>query len=600
MNRGRVPGTPICKAIAVLAGVLLALAGGTAAAAAHVASYDLTIDVDPDARSVRIDARVDVAGHGDLVLHLAPFARDIASGGAFAAELATEPVTGQRAWRLQASDAAPGDELALTYVLDVTPDVEGIALHLGDREGYLLSESAWYPVQLEPLLPRPTPYHLRVRLPDGLIAAGGGAVDVGDDATTIRHAGPGRPFFAYRSYERASEGPLELWLPTEMATEAHGLLPRLAPVVDDIVARYETAFGEACEAVRLVAVTRRGGWGAPCALLLSDDTFAQLADTGEVGAGSYGFLAHELAHTWWGNRVVPAPAAYGLLVEGIAEYLSALAVEARYGAAEADRMWRGWRMDALGDDALAELTVLDDAYYTVAYAKGAWVHRMLADWIGEDAYLEILGELAREASRPDLASYRARLERASGLDLAPFFQEWVHGSAYPRYELDGAAGAWTLRNSGDAATPPLPLELDGERRRVTVAPGETLHLAAETVRVDPGNRVLALAARVDPATRALADAIMDRLTGALTSGDPDRVRAVFTQRDEAVETIAGLAGQLVVDHWSLQSADDGPPRTLTYQLEATLGGRPLAGPLVVELEPGNEPRTVASVRLNYR
>ena len=588
------------RLLTVSAAILLAVTAGALASAAQVATYALTLDVDPDARSVRIDARLEVEGEGDLVLHLAPFARDIESGGSFEAELATEPVTGQRAWRLETSGLEPGAELSLTYVLDVTPDVEGIALHLGEREGYLLSESAWYPVQLEALLPRPTPYRLTVRLPDGLIAAGGGTIEVATGTTTIRHAGPGRPFFAYGPYERSAQGALELWLPTTLAALDEELLPRLAPALDDIVQRYEDRFGDACEVVRLVAVTRRGGWGAPCALLLAEDTFASLAAADEVGPGSYGFLAHELAHTWWGNRVVPTTNAYGLMVEGMANYLSALAVEARYGDEAAASMWREWRLDAVSDDALAELTVLDDAYYTVAYAKGAWVHRMLADWVGEDAYLRALGELAREASRPELADVQARLERASGLDLERFFREWAYGAVYPRYELDGAAGAWTLRNTGDAATPPLTLELDGQRVRVTVEPGASRELSADTVRIDPDGRVLALPAPVDAATRTLANEIMERLTAALETGDPARVRAVFAERGEAVETIAGLAGDLVIDDWRLRSADDGPPRTLTYQLEATLGGRTLAGPLVLSIDSADEPRTVASVRLNYR
>jgi hypothetical protein len=590
------------RSIAFLATLLLFLAAGGAAASARVAAYDLTLELEPDARTMSVRGRIEVEGEGALSLHLAPFARDLeadAPAGPIETALATEPVTGQRAWRLDASGLEPGDELEIAYRLEIPPEAEGIALHVGAREGYLLSESAWYPVQLESLLPRPTPYLLRVRLPEGLAAAGGGTVEVEAGATTIRHAEPGRPFFAYGPYERFAEGALELWLPPTQAADAEALLAALEPAVDDIVGRYERWFGDACEAVRLVAVTRRGGWGAPCTLLLAEDTFEALAAAGDLSAGSYGFLAHELAHTWWGNRVVPAPPAYGLMVEGMANYLSALAVEARFGVDAAERMWRDWRFDAVRDEALAELTVLDDAYYTVAYAKGAWVHRMLADWIGEDAYLRALGELARDATRPELADVQRRLERASGLDLKRFFEDWVHGRSYPRYELDGAAGAWTLRNTGDAATPPLTLALDGERERVTVAPGASLELTAGTVEIDPSGRLLALPARVDAADRQLADEVMERLVAALDTGDPTRVTALFAEPDEAVATIADLAGELVIDDWRLESADDATPRTLTYRVDATIGGRALAGPLTLTVNDENALLAITSVRLNY-
>jgi hypothetical protein len=93
---------------------------------------------------------------------------------------------------------------------------------------------------------------------------------------------------------------------------------------------------------------------------------------------------------------------------------------------------------------------------------------------------------------------------------------------------------------------------------------------------------------------------MERLTAALATGDPEAVTTLFSEDGPGVEAIAGLAGDLVVVDWRLQSADDGPRPTLTYQLEATLDGRALAGPLVLSLDPENEPRTVESVRLNYR
>lgn len=113
-----------------------------------------------------------------LVLHLAPFARDIdvrgSAAGAFEVALVDVPHTGQRAWRLEAPGLEPGGELTLTYLLEIPVAAEGIALHLDACEGYRLSESAWNLVQLEALLPRPTPYRLRVHLLEGLVAVGGG------------------------------------------------------------------------------------------------------------------------------------------------------------------------------------------------------------------------------------------------------------------------------------------------------------------------------------------------------------------------------------------------------------------------------------------
>jgi hypothetical protein len=93
---------------------------------------------------------------------------------------------------------------------------------------------------------------------------------------------------------------------------------------------------------------------------------------------------------------------------------------------------------------------------------------------------------------------------------------------------------------------------------------------------------------------------MQRLIDALDTGDPARVTSLFAEAGPGVEAIADLAGELAIDAWRLQSAEPGPPRILTYQLEATLGDRGLAGPLVISVNPDGTPRTIESVRLSYR
>jgi hypothetical protein len=353
--------------------------------------------------------------------------------------------------------------------------------------------------------------------------------------------------------------------------------------------------------VRLVSVTRRGGWGAPCTLLLEAPAFARLTSATSLDVDTFAFLAHELAHTWWGQQVAPELPAYGLLVEGSAEYLSALAVEARHGAAAAEPLWRAWQEAAVADVALDRLSPFRTDTYAIAYAKGAWVHRMLEGWLGRDAYLSALARLARDDPRPSLASYRAAVEAAGGVSLTVFFDEWVHGTAYPSYRLEGVAGAWTLHNDGTAATPPVPLALNGALRRTAVPAGGQVTLAAERVVVDPDLQVLQAHGRPRGDDAAAAEAAMGRFLEALASGDGARVRAAFARPGQAVERLAELAADLRVDDWTLERVTvEADGRVFVFGVRARLADQRLEGPLELAVDADGDLVDVPRVSLRTR
>jgi hypothetical protein len=592
-NPSSVPERPALRGGRV-AYLLLALISLTfAAAQVRVVERDLWVDLQPASRTVRVAVSLHTAGTGRLDLRLSPLAHGVewaAGGGWVAAD----------GGPLSFADLPDGATVELRYALRVPPEAEGIALRLGPDDGHLLPESGWFPVAAEAWLAPPTPYRLTVRAPAGLVAVGAGAVaPAADGATTFASDRPGLPFVAYGRLQRIERGGADLWLTPDLAAYATRLGDLLAPELEAILRTYHAWFHPPCPAVRLVSVARRGGWGAPCTLLLEAPAFARLAAGTAVDTDTFAFLAHELAHTWWGNGVSPELPAYGLLVEGTAEYLSALAVEERYGTLAAGRLWRTWQEAAVADLALDRLTPYQPETYGLAYAKGAWVHRMLEGWVGRDAYLASLARLARDDPRPSLASYRAAVEAAAGVSLAGFFDEWVHGTAYPSYRLEGRAGAWTLRNDGAAGTPPVPVALDGALRRVTVPPGGEVALVAERIVVDPTAHVLQAPGVPHSDDAIAAEAAMGRFLAALATRDGARVVDAFTRPGPAVERLAELAADLVVDDWTLDGvAADADGSVFTFVVVARLGDQRIEGPL--ELAVNRDGRLVDVPRVSLR
>ena len=101
-------------------------------------------------------------------------------------------------------------------------------------------------------------------------------------------------------------------------------------------------------------------------------------------------------------------------------------------------------------------------YRAVVYDKGAYVLHMLRQIVGEDVFRRaVMGlQTGNRFGKIGTDEVRAALEAASGLDLRPYFTEWVYGTALPELRLatrssPGATGIGP-RSPSTAATCPDP------------------------------------------------------------------------------------------------------------------------------------------------
>ncbi len=201
------------------------------------------------------------------------------------------------------------------------------------------------------------------------------------------------------------------------------------------------------------------------------------------------FLAHEVAHQWWGHGVAGENYHERWLTEGMAQYAAALwtrhslgeqAFEnvlgrfARWALAESDKgpISLGYRLGHLKND--------PQVYRAIVYSKGALVLHMLRQIVGEEAFRTALRELQLTSRYAKIGTddLRGALEAASGRELAPYFEAWVYGTALPELKVTERleAGRAIVALSARDLPGPVPLVLkvthaDGEEsRRVLVGP----------------------------------------------------------------------------------------------------------------------------------
>ena len=163
------------------------------------------------------------------------------------------------------------------------------------------------------------------------------------------------------------------------------------------------------------------------------------------------FLAHELAHQWWGQGVSGQNYHERWLSEGVAQYAAALWTRHSEGEDTfrdvLERMGRwalrmtnkgpihlGYRLGHLKND--------PQIFRAVVYDKGAYVLHMLRGIVGEEAFRRGLTsfQAAHRFAKAGTDDLRQSLEEASGKDLRPYFDAWVLGTVLPRLRVSSRTG----------------------------------------------------------------------------------------------------------------------------------------------------------------
>ena len=158
------------------------------------------------------------------------------------------------------------------------------------------------------------------------------------------------------------------------------------------------------------------------------------------------FLAHELAHQWWGHGIAGKNYHERWLSEAFAQYAAALWVNHNRGEAAFRSLLRRMAEWALrrNDEGpislgyrLGHVKGDSQTFRAVVYDKGALVLHMLRGIVGQEAFRRGLTALQarfrfQKAGSDEL---REALEAESGRPLSAYFDAWVFGTALPSLEV---------------------------------------------------------------------------------------------------------------------------------------------------------------------
>ena len=167
------------------------------------------------------------------------------------------------------------------------------------------------------------------------------------------------------------------------------------------------------------------------------------------------FLAHELAHQWWGQAVGWKNYHEQWISEGFAQYFAALYGEKERGPetfAGLLRQMRRWAIES-SDQGPVHLGyrlghIKNDSriFRALVYNKGAMVLHMLRQLVGDEVFFTGLRRFYGEwrFAKAGTDDFRLSMEAASNRNLQPFFEGWIYGSSIPRVKVTQQQHAGTL------------------------------------------------------------------------------------------------------------------------------------------------------------
>ena len=155
------------------------------------------------------------------------------------------------------------------------------------------------------------------------------------------------------------------------------------------------------------------------------------------------FMAHEVAHQWWGQAVGWRNYHDQWLSEGFAQYFAAMYARHARGERAFNDMLKQFRRWAIAESEegpislgsrLGHIRREPRVFRALVYNKGAGVLHMLRRLIGDDAFFDGLRQFYtknkfQKAGTQDL---QRAFETTSKQSLGRFFEYWIYGTAIPR------------------------------------------------------------------------------------------------------------------------------------------------------------------------
>jgi hypothetical protein len=209
------------------------------------------------------------------------------------------------------------------------------------------------------------------------------------------------------------------------------------------------------------------------------------------------FIAHELAHQWWGQAVGWRNYHEQWLSEGFAQYFAALYAQHERGDevfASVLRQMRKWAIDQSDQGPvylgyrLGHIRNESRVFRALVYNKGGAVLHMLRRLVGDEAFFRGVRRFywTTRFHKAGTEDFRDAMEQESGQPLERFFEKWIYGTTLPKlkvgYRIDGNDAVLRVDQIGDVFDVPVTIQLQyADRKNAEVIVRATQQTTEERV-----------------------------------------------------------------------------------------------------------------------